>query len=272
MSARSPGTAGDPRAGLSTNAAIAGFAHPAFAPYRRWLCAGAWPDLATLNRVAQDQGIVTARGAPVRFAETHGPARRIGALAYERAVAEAGCVATRTDSPHDLANALAWLAFPRTKAACNARHVAEGAGSAPNARTPARDAVTLLDESGLVLACEDSALVALLRAREWRALFGERRGDVAAAMRPFAVGHGLLVKLRQPYRAATAHALVVPLAAQALADDDAGRATVDAAAAQCVNDPGFGVAALMPLPVAALPGWDCEGLGERLFDDRSVFR
>jgi hypothetical protein len=29
---------------------------------------------------------------------------------------------------------------------------------------------------------------------------------------------------------------------------------------------------LQPLPVAALPGWDAESAGERLFDDRDVFR
>jgi hypothetical protein len=28
----------------------------------------------------------------------------------------------------------------------------------------------------------------------------------------------------------------------------------------------------MPLPVAALTGWDAEHLGERLFDDGAVFR
>jgi len=34
----------------------------------------------------------------------------------------------------------------------------------------------------------------------------------------------------------------------------------------------FSPADLLPLPVAALPGWDVEGLGARLFDDASVFR
>jgi hypothetical protein len=29
---------------------------------------------------------------------------------------------------------------------------------------------------------------------------------------------------------------------------------------------------LLPLPVAALPGWDVEGNGARRFDDTAVFR
>lgn len=258
--------------GRPVSGASAAFAHPAFAPYGRWLRDGTWPDLATLNREAQACAIASARGMPIRFAPEDPGAPHRSALAYERAVAETGRVAMRRDAPHDVANALVWLAFPQMKAACNARHVAEGAGAAPNARSAARDAVTLLDESGLVLACTDATLVALLRARAWRTLFVERRADVATAMRPVVVGHGLLAKLLQPYRAATAHVLVVPVAAAALPADGTADAGIDTAVARLVGDPHFGPASLTPLPVAALPGWDCEGLGERLFDDRSVFR
>jgi hypothetical protein len=183
-------------------------------------------------------------------------------------VAERGTVATRAGSPHDAFNALAWLAFPRTKAALNARHVAEGPGAGANGRGRARDAATLLDESGIVLACADDALAALLRARAWRPLFVDRRDDVRRALRPFVVGHGLLVKLLRPYRAATAHALVVRVERAVAADE----AAVDAAAAAAIGDAALAPGQLVPVPVAAFPGWDSEGLGERLFDDRSVFR
>jgi hypothetical protein len=242
--------------------------HPAFAPYRRWWSGGALPDLAALNAAAQERAIVSTTGAAIRFVA----ARAHGALAYERAVAERGTVATRAGSPHDVFNALAWLAFPRAKAALNARHVAEGARACANGRSRARDAATLLDESGLVLACADDGLAALLRARAWRPLFVDRRDDVRRAMRPFVVGHGLLEKLLHPYRAATAHALIVRLDPAVAADETAGAAAADAAAALAVGDAAFTPARLAPVPVAAFPGWDSEGLGERLFDDRSVFR
>lgn len=244
-------------------------AHPAFAPYRAWLRGDALPDLAALNAAARERAITSAAGAPIRFAEE----RAQGALAYERAVAERGLVAMRAGSPHDVFNALAWLAFPRTKAALNARHVAEGAGAGANGRSRARDAATLLDESGMVLACADDELAALLRARAWRPLFVDRRDDVRRTMLPFVVGHGLLVKLLRPYRAATAHALIVRVDDTIVAGGTAGlAAAVDAAAAAAVAGAALTPAQLAPVPVAAFPGWDSEGLGERLFDDRSVFR
>jgi hypothetical protein len=243
-------------------------AHPAFAPYRRWWEGGALPDLAALNAAAQERALASTAGAAIRFVDE----RTHGALAYERAVAERGTVATRTGSPHDIFNALVWLAFPRTKAALNARHVADGAGAGANGRSRARDAATLLDESGIVLACADDGLVALLRARAWRPLFVDRREDVRRVMRPFVIGHGLLAKLQHPYRAATAHALIVRVGCSIVADETAGAAAVDAAAAVAVGDAALTPAQLVPVPVAAFPGWDSEGLGERLFDDRSVFR
>ena len=242
--------------------------HPAFAPYRHWWDGGALPDLAALNAAARERAIAAATGAAIRFVDE----RARGALAYERAVAERGTVAMRAGSPHDVFNALAWLAFPRTKAALNARHVAEGPGTGANGRSRARDAATLLDESGIVLACADDGLVALLRARAWRPLFVDRHDDVRRAMRPVVIGHGLLVKLQHPYRAATAHALIVRVDCSIVADETAGAAAVDAAAAAAVAEAALTPAQLMPVPVAAFPGWDSEGLGERLFDDRSVFR
>ena len=242
--------------------------HPAFAPYRRWWDGGALPDLAALNAAARERAIASTAGVAIRFVDE----RARGALAYERAVATRGTVAMRAGSPHDVFNALAWLAFPRTKAALNARHVAEGAGAGANGRSRARDAATLLDESGIVLACADDGLVALLRARAWRPLFVDRRDDVRRAMVPFVVGHGLLVKLLRPYRAATAHALIVRVDGSIVADETAGAAAVDATAAAAVADAALTPAQLTPVPVAAFPGWDSEGLGEHLFDDRAVFR
>lgn len=100
----------------------------------------------------------------------------------------------------------------------------------------------------------------------------DRRDDVRRALRPFVVGHGLLVKLLRPYRAATAHALVLRVGRAVAADATAAAAEVDAAAAAAIGDEALAPGQLVPVPVAAFPGWDGEGLGDRLFDDRSVFR
>ena len=102
--------------------------HPAFAPYRRFIDAlGGFdraPPLATLNRVARDAHLSLPGGVPLRFEAA--PARHTPALCYERRIAEEGVIEFREGSRHDFANALAWLAFPLTKAALNAVHVRDG--------------------------------------------------------------------------------------------------------------------------------------------------
>ena len=193
------------------------------------------------------------------------------ALDYERAIAGRGEIATREGNVHDAFNALAWLRFPRAKAALNAVHVRSTGAGAANARDRARDAATLLDESGLLMGCADAGLAALLRRRAWRELFWTRRDEVVRGMRPLVLGHGLAEKLLSPYRALTAHVLLLdmpPAPAAAGAVDGA----LDAMAAAVIAAPGFGPDRLTPLPVAALPRWDAEDLGESLFDDLSVFR
>jgi DUF3025 family protein len=238
--------------------------HPAFAPYARFIEPlggfGRVPALATLNRAAQDAGLALPDGIPLHFEAA--PTRRTSALDYERRIAAEGVIEFREGSAHDFANALAWLAFPLTKAALNAVHVRDGRDATANGRSRARDAATLVDEAGMIFVCRDAQLVALLRAWQWHELFWNRREAVARCVTPIVVGHGLLDQLRAPFRALTAQALIVDV-------NDVG---ADAAAASQVRAPTFAPHRLQPLPVAALPGWDSEAIGERLFDDRDVFR
>lgn len=242
--------------------------HPAFAPYARWLrAAGEPPSIASLNAWARQAHLALPDGRPLSFAPM---ARRTPALAYEARVARDAIVPTRQGDWHDAFNALAWLAWPRTKAALNAVHRRTQAPSAKS-RSRERDAATLLDESGLLFACDDEPLIGLLRAHAWRELFVTHAARLSANARVAVVGHGLLVKLRRPYRAITAKALILPFAAGSLpAPDD--REALDVAAAQAVAAEGFLPDTLPPLPVAGLPGFDVERLGERLLDDVSVFR
>ena len=240
--------------------------HAAYAPYARWLARDGSPplDVATLEayalNAAADAGLDAA--IAVRFAVAR---ERLGALAYERQVAASRVVPLREGSPHDAWNALAWLRFPRTKMALNALHVTEADARTANRRNLWRDRATLIDESGLLVACDDASLLAHWSRHEWLAAFS-RGSDADADRRRIgacAIGHGLLTKLAAPYRALTAHAMVLPLAA------NASLATVDCAAARLIDARDF---TIRPIPVAALPGWDSEALGDALFDDRWVFR
>jgi hypothetical protein len=243
-------------------------AHPALATFARWCEGGRLPDRAALGQFAARSALALPDGRALRFVAASGPA---GALAYEQRVADRGEIALRENSMHDTFNALCWLALPQTKAALNAVHVQQGVAATPNGRDRRRDAATLLDESGLLVACSAPELVALLRARAWRALFWDRRDEVAARMHPIAVGHGLCAQCAsgRPHRGLTAHTLVIDLPA---ASGGGTVARIDAAGAARVARADFAPEILLPLPIAALPGWDREALGARLFDDLSVFR
>lgn len=251
-------------------AAASWASHPAFRPYRRWLadCADDAPGVTTLASWARAAGASLPDGRSIGFVAAEG---RFAALDYEASVRMRAEVPVREGAWHDAMNALAWLVLPRTKAALNAIHVAGGRAATPNARGRARDAATLLDESGLVLGCDDASLPPLLAAHAWRRLFVERAEDVRRHTRPVVLGHGLMDKLRTPFRALTAKVLVVPFGPGALPDPD-DVAALDVGAAACVAGAALTPASLHPLPVAALPGWDAERLGARLFDDTSVFR
>ena len=232
-----------------------------------------FPRVAALDAHARAAGLALPGGTRVAFVPAS--ARHGSALDYERRIAASGEVALRRGSLHDFCNALAWLAFPRTKAALNAVHVAARPAPAAGSRARARDTATLLDESGMLVACADPERVRQWEAHAWRAAFGDIGEDGARPLRALAVGHGLLAKCVAPYRAITAHALVLPIPAEPLPDEPhALAAALDAAAARQIEESGdaWSPESLLPLPVAALPGWDRERLGARLFDDASVFR
>ena len=242
--------------------------HPGFAPYRRALEAlggfGTVPAIDELNRVARASRLALPDGTPLRFEMA--PPRRTSALQYERKIGGEGAIEFRQGNWHDFANALVWLEFPLIKAALTVVHLRDGLRATPNRRSRARDAATLFDEAGLIFVCADAEMIALLRAWEWRELFWTRRDDVAQSTQAIVVGHGLLERLRAPYRALTAQALMVQNGMLR------SSAQIDAAAAALIRADDFAPQSLTPLPIAALPGWDTERLGERLFDDSEVFR
>ncbi|MEP6656076.1 MAG: DUF3025 domain-containing protein, partial [Betaproteobacteria bacterium] len=197
--------------------------------------------------------------------------------AYERRIVERAEIVTRQDSLHDLCNALAWLRFARTKARLSALHVADGDVSAghPGERGARRDAATLLDESGAIVACADPELIGLWRSHAWRALFHDRREELERKLRIAVIGHGLVAKLFAPFPSLTARVLVLevrsppdaqpePLLEQAL--DEAAAAWLDQHA-RTMHPRDF-----LPLPIAAWPGWDAQQRGAERFDDIAVFR
>ncbi len=254
---------------------------PWFEPFRPWMMrsdprASGRIDLDLLNRFAEVRGLRTEDGLPLRFAD----ARTAPPGAYERVVREHGMVPTRASGAgmlHDWFNALAWLAWPRTKARLNrlqsdaiaAQETAQE--TALSRRGALRDAATILDESGVLFVCNDPALADALRRFDWRALFVDGRPRFLAAARVRLLGHGLGEKLLAPYKALCAHAWIVEAPAGTAigtldgdAFDAAARATLDASALRAST--------LSPLPLLGVPGWWPANSVPAFYDDAQVFR
>ena len=250
--------------------------HPAFAALAPWLSESV--DAMTLDELnacaaSRQYPPRSDSGAAIRFVS---PAGSPSGADYEPEILLTGAVPTRTASRHDAFNALCWIAFPAFKRACNAVHaaqLAEDVGSERSTERGAlRDALTLLDESGVIVLCTDSSLVDLLVRREWKALFVDRRADVKKALRFLVCGHALYEKLLDPYPAITGRALVIPAPATLFGREvNAQREFGDENAARLLRA-GITTTQIPPLPLAGIPGWAPGNEAPAFYDDASVFR
>ena len=246
------------------------FDHAAFAPYRELIDAldlararsSPSPDtLDALNALAAERGTTQARGLPLRF---FAPDGRLSARDYESHILHTGQVPTRADTWHDVLNALVWLRFPRFKAALNAAHGEAIALETDTRRGRRRDALTMLDESGVWVVSRDPVLPERLAGRAWRALFWDARARVEADMRFVVVGHALLEKALAPYPSMTGKCLT--LISDSLDPDAADALAV--IALETVDTPRL----LAPLPIQGIPGWDAANGCVVYYANEAIFR
>ena len=265
------------------------FSSPVYDSLRHWLgnippaCA-ADPD--QLNALCISPPL-SGGGVPIRFVRPVAPGLHRYADQYEVRTSVRGEIPVRSESWHDTFNALAWLSFPRTKAAINHRHFSElerdrtqrgiredEAFSPGGKRSASRDALTLFDESGILVASTDDQLLELIRRHRWKELFWGRRADVEQRMRFFVLGHAVHEKSMRAYKGITARALLLPVT-EAFPDLSPARQLeyVDDAAARHVAQPASFASPqdLSPLPIMGIPGWD-DNEADSYYDDVSVFR
>jgi hypothetical protein len=116
------------------------------------------------------------------------------------------------------------------------------------------------------------ALIAALRQHQWQQVFVEQGSMFAGEVEVWLFGHALLEKLVQPYKAITAHTLVlsVPESYFALADD-AKRDWIDQSIAADLVQQDALIGRLTPLPVLGVPGWS-GGQDQAFYADTAVFR
>lgn len=228
----------------------AALSHPIFDSVRSWLERLKDFSLESFNQLAEESGIKTESGKPVRFVP---PAA--SDPYYEVQLYETGRVQTRADNKHDLFNALAWLAFPQTKARINAMHAAEIPREGGK-RGRLRDMLTIFDEGGAIVAC--GAVVAdLVRRAQWRELFVERHRD----FRIVVVGHAVLEQALSPHPGITCKVIFA----------DPSR-SLDPQAAHWLATAGRSPRDLPPLPVFGFPGWLPQSGRAEFYSDQRYFR
>jgi hypothetical protein len=213
--------------------------------------------LSGLNRAAEARGLRTESGKPVRFV----PPGAKDAY-YEVKVHRTGEVETRPDSLHDFFNALAWLAFPRAKARLNALHAAEIPREGGR-RGRLRDLLTIFDEGGAIVLCEQPDLLSLLRNMRWKELFWESRQRVRQEMRILVFGHAVLEQALRPWPGITCKALLVLNGEE---PDAAIHAWLGAL------PPRASPRDLAPLPIFGFPGWFPAGERADFYEDTRFFR
>lgn len=249
---------------------------PMFAPLSDLLAQlpAGWPALAVLQALAGGQPVppCNARGQRIVFVPPEKDAAdRVG---YEARVYGRGEVEVRPDDAHDLFNALVWLAFPLTKAALNRRHgEALSARTAKGNRGAVRDALTVFDESGVIVASSEPELLELLRGFKWQRLFVERRDEVRKALSCAIFGHALYQKALTPYIGVTGHALLLEVDA-AFHERPAGeqRRLLDGKAAAAVDNALDNTRDLAPLPLLGVPGWWPANERPEFYGDTAYFR
>jgi hypothetical protein len=227
--------------------------------------------LVEMNADAQQSQQTTGRGQRLAFiAQDDLPPD----AAYEAHIASTGCVPTRHNL-HDFFNASVWFAFPRIKAALNARQSAaiDALGVGPT-RGGVRDTLTLFDENALLFACADPALSKALRGFDWSTLFVANRAAWGERCEVRCFGHALLEKLISPYKACTGHTWLVHVPDEYFSWPRAARDTWldDAISRELSSTQDLTTRVFAPLPVLGIPGWWPPNETASFYDDPAVFR
>lgn len=241
-----------------------------YLPYLHDLAGPDFPSCSQLNALLPD-GLRSAPGRPIHFVASD----QLADDNYEHRIYTTGQVSTRQHSWHDLFNALVWMRFPLIKTAMNSLHYQAGAKLKCGSRGQLRDALTLIDECGVIVFSDRLELLKALAERRWSTAFLSDNFSTSVLMS--ICGHAMLEKYLSPYKAMTAKALLVHVDAgfmnlprQVMLNRLDREISKQMLSGHILTKPAF----LSPLPLAGVPGWWSQSDQESgvFYDDQKVFR
>ena len=234
------------------------FRHPVFGGYGEYLAlltSARWPDIDALNACMPASGPRFVAQDAALFGD---------GLHYEARIAQ-GRIATRAENWHDLFNAMVWMRHPDLKHALNQQQCRQIERMGTRERSPAQQALTQFDETGVIVRVRDRALLDLWDRHDWTALFHAnaahwRNCDIAVEA---VVGHALMEQMLVPGRLLVGKCLVV------LGDpvDAIARVVESISSGTSLVSP----TELRPLPLSGIPGWHAEQ-GEAFYGEMDYFR
>jgi hypothetical protein len=230
-----------------------------------------WPQIANLNALLP-AGTQTVSAHEISFVSQTG---KMTALEYEQQIWFSGRVPTRVGAWHDLFNALMWSLFPRGKARLNALHLSCEQTGAGGSRSRLRDALTLIDECGIIIASCDPRARQANAEHDWQQLFVAKRDRWFGNYQPLIIGHGLYQQCLSPYLGLTAKAiyLTVEPGFFKLALVDQYR-LIDGLLDRELLQLGQTLTPveLLAFPILGVPGWHPDNQDPKFYDHKGYFR
>lgn len=231
-------------------------------------------------------------------------------MAYEERIYKKGIISTREKNWHDLFNAFIWLLFPKTKILLNDLHMQELEQQAGKKRTPCRDAITHIDESGIIIASSDAALLKALKNHQWQEVFSDSRelwfinegfvneglinkefvseglvnnnlvannlvANNEKTIGAFVFGHGMYEKAFKPFIGFTGKAYCIEVDNNFYQQDKITQyRQLDQLLSNDIKEKKSlsDSGYLSPLPILGIPGWADENRVPDFYDNKSYFR
>lgn len=236
--------------------------------HQRWL---QWPTCEELNQLIPESA-ANYQGQRLTLVEQNESLLSDG-LYYEQRIYQQGLVPTRPHNWHDFFNALMFLLFPKTKKEMNRLHVEHMAQFGSHKRSPCRDAITLLDECGVLVAYVEDDMKEQLTNHHWQSAFVGQRQKWGNTVSATIIGHANYEKSLDPYIGFTGKALYLKVTADFFELDNWDKYQyLDTLLSASLETLMQDNSQLFPLPMLGVPGWWPANENSAFYDNGQYFR
>jgi len=230
-----------------------------------------WPSCQQLNQLLPSD-VTNVQGQVLTLIEQT-PQLLSDGLYYEQRIYQQGLVPTRDANWHDFFNALIYLLFPQTKKEINRLHCEHIDLYGQHKRSKCRDALTLLDECGVLIPYCDPDLADKLQNHQWQEVFVDARHRWGTDIDALVIGHANYEKALAPYIGFTGKALYIKVEQEFfrlnLLEKYQYLDTILAVNLSALMQDN---SHLFPLPMLGVPGWWPENEQSEFYDNQHYFR